>query len=183
VAWYDLKDHFKSCGNVVRADILEEASGRSKGCGLVEFALAEEAQLAITTLNDTELKGRTIFVREDREVASSPRNSGGNGGERSHGGNHGHGAGTSSGPAGSNIGLRVYVGNLAWDVSWPQLKDHFKSAGVVAHADVPVGEDGRSRGYGIVEFKNAKDALYAIHTLNGSTLGGRPIKLREYGDT
>ena len=68
VAWQDLKDHFKQCGSVVRADILEEPGGRSKGCGIVEFALAEEAQLAITTLNDTELKGRPIFVREDREA-------------------------------------------------------------------------------------------------------------------
>ena len=71
MAWYDLKDHFKSCGNVVRADILEEPRGRSKGCGLVEFALAEEAQRAIATLNDTELKGRAIFVREDREAATA----------------------------------------------------------------------------------------------------------------
>ena len=45
------------------------ANGRSKGCGLVEFATPEEAQNAIRTLHDSELDGRRIFCREDREVS------------------------------------------------------------------------------------------------------------------
>ena len=31
VKWQDLKDLFKSCGTVVRADVMEEPGGRSKG--------------------------------------------------------------------------------------------------------------------------------------------------------
>lgn len=54
---------------VVRADVMRDASGRSKGCGIVEYRTAVEAQTAINTLLDTELKGRLIFVREDREAA------------------------------------------------------------------------------------------------------------------
>lgn len=34
----------------------------------MEFSTPEEAQRAIAELNDTELMGRMIFVREDREV-------------------------------------------------------------------------------------------------------------------
>jgi hypothetical protein len=37
--------------------------GRSKGCGIVEFY---GARSRLSTLNDTELYGRQIFVREDR---------------------------------------------------------------------------------------------------------------------
>lgn len=48
---------------------MRDASGRSKGCGIVEYRTAMEAQTAINTLLDTELKGRLIFVREDREAA------------------------------------------------------------------------------------------------------------------
>lgn len=33
VKWQDLKDFFKPCGTVVRADVMEEPGGRSKGCG------------------------------------------------------------------------------------------------------------------------------------------------------
>jgi RNA recognition motif-containing protein len=40
--------------------------GRSKGCGIVEFEKAAEAQNAMATLHDSELKGRLMFVREDR---------------------------------------------------------------------------------------------------------------------
>ncbi|CAM9195112.1 unnamed protein product, partial [Sphacelaria rigidula] len=67
--WQDLKDHMRSAGEVVRADVMRDASGRSKGCGIVEYRTPMEAQTAITTLLDTELKGRLIFVREDREAA------------------------------------------------------------------------------------------------------------------
>ena len=37
---------------------------RVQGGGLVEFSNAADAANAIATLNDTELKGRLIFVRE-----------------------------------------------------------------------------------------------------------------------
>ncbi len=39
----------------------------AQGCGIVEFESPEEAAGAIQTLNHTELDGRQIFVREDRE--------------------------------------------------------------------------------------------------------------------
>jgi len=66
--WQDLKDHMRSVGEVMHADVLTGPDGRSKGCGLVEFSTPEEAQRAIAELNDTELMGRMIFVREDREA-------------------------------------------------------------------------------------------------------------------
>lgn len=47
--------------------VLEEASGRSKGCGLVEYSTREEAQNAIEQLTNSKLGDRMIFVREDRE--------------------------------------------------------------------------------------------------------------------
>ena len=141
-AWYDLKDHFKSCGNVVRADIMEEHGGRSKGCGIVEFALAEEAQLAIATLNDTDLKGRPIFVREDRETSVTASGRGSAQTRRSaqslaselkgrpFGREDREASSSTSGlPGGSGRGgdsRRLYVGNLAFDCAWYDLKDLFK---------------------------------------------------------
>jgi len=52
---------------VVHADVLMGADGRSKGCGIVEFGDVDSAQRACAMLNDSELMGRQIFVREDRE--------------------------------------------------------------------------------------------------------------------
>ena len=38
--------------------------GRSKGCGIVEFEEAADAARAIAELNDTDMNGRLIMVRE-----------------------------------------------------------------------------------------------------------------------
>ena len=48
----------KQAGNVVRAEVMEEPNGRSKGCGLVVFSTIAEAQEAINHLNNSELDGR-----------------------------------------------------------------------------------------------------------------------------
>ena len=48
---------------------------------------------------------------------------------------------------------RCYVGNLAWETGWQDLKDLFRSAGRVVHADVMMEDGGRSKGWGIVEFE------------------------------
>ncbi|CAE8618290.1 unnamed protein product, partial [Polarella glacialis] len=67
VSWQDLKDHMRTAGEVVFADIFEEQNGRSKGVAVVEYKTPEDAQAAISKLNDTNLGERLIFVREDRE--------------------------------------------------------------------------------------------------------------------
>ena len=52
---------------MVHADVLEDSDKRSKGCGIVEYDSPHGAMRAISELNNTDLKGRLIFVREDRE--------------------------------------------------------------------------------------------------------------------
>lgn len=42
-------------------------------------------------------------------------------------------------------GNRIYVGNLAWNVEWQELKDYMRSVGKVVHADVLQDADGRSK--------------------------------------
>lgn len=66
--WQDLKDHMRAAGNVKFVDLFQEPGGRSKGCAVVEYETPKEAHSAIRDLHDTELLGRLIFVREDREV-------------------------------------------------------------------------------------------------------------------
>ena len=62
-SWRGLKDHCKQAGTVVYSDVQKEPStGRSKGCGTVEFSTAMEAAMAIQMLHDSELDGRRISV-------------------------------------------------------------------------------------------------------------------------
>jgi RNA recognition motif-containing protein len=77
-------------------------------------------------------------------------------------------------PAGGPVrgaGNRVYVGNLPWQVSWQDLKDHFRQAGEPVYTTVFLDEDGRSKGCGIVEYATKEEAQKAIQTLNDTTIG------------
>mmetsp|Transcript_4109 Transcript_4109/g.13289 ORF Transcript_4109/g.13289 Transcript_4109/m.13289 type:complete len:299 (-) Transcript_4109:642-1538(-) len=160
-SWQSLKDHFRQAGEVVHADVMQH-DGRSKGCGIVAFATAQEAANAIATLGETELDGRTIFVREDREAAPPTAGSGG----RAR-------AGTVQ-----TSGCQVYVGNLPYTTSWKELKDHFKVAGNVTHADVAQDGGGKSRGFGTVLFGSTREAAKAIQIFNESEFHGRTIEVR-----
>ncbi|KAI0628597.1 RNA-binding domain-containing protein [Trametes polyzona] len=64
--WQDLKDLFRSAGNIIRADINIGLDGRPKGSGTVIFETAKDAQQAISMYNGFDWYGRTLEVREDR---------------------------------------------------------------------------------------------------------------------
>lgn len=61
--WKDLKDLFKKCGDVKRADVFKKG-----GMGTVRMSTAEEATKAIETLNGTDVKGSSIEVRLDKKA-------------------------------------------------------------------------------------------------------------------
>jgi RNA recognition motif-containing protein len=172
VTGQDLKDHANEAGlDVKLANIMTAPDGRSKGCGIIEFQSAADAQQAVLTLNDTELRGRQIFVREDREeqrsgISGSTTPTGRQQSSREH-----------------SKSRRVYVGNLSWDVAWQDLKDHMREAGEVSHAEIIRDLNGRSKGCGIVEFASEEDAQSAITTLTDSELKGRMIFVREDRET
>lgn len=170
VTWTDLKDHMRLAGDVKWADVICEHNGRSKGCGIVEFEIEEGAKQAIETLTHTELKGRMIFVREDREGSGS----------EGRGGHRPRRIGTASSNPNHTSKNSVYVWNLSYDVSWQDLKDHMRKAGNVDQATILTGNDGStSIGCGIVVYQSARDAARAIRELQESDLKGRPVRLRE----
>ena len=75
---------------------------------------------------------------------------------------------------------RLYVHNLAWRVSWQDLKDHFREAGEVVRAEIfTEGPGGRSKGCGIVEMRTVDEAANAIEMLNDTDLNGRNSLIRE----
>jgi RNA recognition motif-containing protein len=69
--WQDMKDMFKECGSVDRADVFMDHQGRSKGCGIVVFQYEDDAQAAIEKFNGTEIFGRRIDVRLDQRTERS----------------------------------------------------------------------------------------------------------------
>ena len=51
---------------------------------------------------------------------------------------------------------------LPYRVRWQDLKDLFRKAGTVLRADVSLGPDNRSRGYGTVLLATSEDAARAV---------------------
>ena len=62
-----LLEAFQQFGEVSSAKIImDRETQRSKGFGFVEMPHEEEAEQAIMALNETDLDGRTIIVKEAR---------------------------------------------------------------------------------------------------------------------
>ncbi len=79
----DLETYFEPHGEIVSAKvIIDRFTGNSKGYGFVEMKNDDEALSAIEALNETELKGSTIVVKESQPKPQS------HGHSRRHGSQH-----------------------------------------------------------------------------------------------
>ncbi len=87
----DLEKIFSEYGEVSSVKIIfDKVTQNSKGYGFVEMPNSEEAEKAISTLNDTELDGKQIVVKEANAREERPRrDSRGGGGFQSRGGGGG----------------------------------------------------------------------------------------------
>jgi len=98
----DLLNLFSAHGEVSSAKvIMDRETGNSKGFGFVEMPNDEEANAAIAALNETELDGKSIVVKEANPQQERPRrdfNRGGGGGyNRGGGGGYNRGGGGGGG--------------------------------------------------------------------------------------
>ncbi len=85
----DLQDLFTRAGTVETVKVMRDmATGRARGFAFVEMSTDDEAQKAITELNDYQLGGRGLTVNEARP---KPERSGGFGGGGGYGDNGGNG--------------------------------------------------------------------------------------------
>src|SRR5882724_11554381 len=78
------------------------------------------------------------------------------------------------------MATKLYVGNLSFQTTSDELKDHFAQAGTVESASVIEDRDtGRSRGFGFVEMATSEEAAAAIEQFNGKDFGGRNLTVNE----
>ncbi|GAC94080.1 hypothetical protein PHSY_001649 [Pseudozyma hubeiensis SY62] len=80
-------------------------------------------------------------------------------------------------PTTSYAGRVLFVGNLPFHCQWQDLKDLFRAAGSIQRADVAIGPDGRSRGFGTVLFSSQEDAQNAVRLYHGYEYSGRTLKV------
>lgn len=168
VHWRDLRKTFGECGQVSFADIIREGKGESIRWGVVEYATADEARKAITTMNGAELNGSRLLVREDREGPDPKVVAWKQLQKRS----------------GKSSGLQVMVFGIPYSYDAEQLKSLFADINGIEQASIVTGYDGHSKGFGIVRFTSAEGVKCAIakrdelHQQLESSLDGRKLIVR-----
>jgi cold-inducible RNA-binding protein len=76
--------------------------------------------------------------------------------------------------------MKLYVGNLAYDVTEDELAAEFGAYGKVESVAIPSDKlSGRPRGFAFVEMGSKAEAEAAITGLNGKTLKDRTIVVNE----
>lgn len=78
------------------------------------------------------------------------------------------------------MGIKLYVGNLSFNVQSNELNEFFSQFGTVASAKVITDrETGRSKGFGFVEMDDENEGRNAIEQGNGQEFNGRNVKITE----
>src|SRR5438128_8685829 len=78
------------------------------------------------------------------------------------------------------MAVRLFIGNLPYDVTEAELRAHFAAVGPLASLALPIDRDtGRPRGFAFIEFRERADAEEAIRQLNNQAFKGRPLAVSE----
>ncbi|KAG0648948.1 RNA-binding rsd1 [Hyphodiscus hymeniophilus] len=157
----ELIGFFEKVGPVKEAQIVKDrVSGRSKGVGYVEFKNEESVPAAIQ-LTGQKLLGIPIIAQlTEAEKNRQVRNP----------------EATGSNP--NQIPFhRLYVGNIHFSITESDLQNVFEPFGELEFVQLQKEEQGRSRGYGFVQFRDPNQAREALEKMNGFDLAGRPIRV------
>ncbi len=74
--------------------------------------------------------------------------------------------------------MKIYVGNLSYDVTEEELRQEFQAFGGVESVDIITDKySGRPRGFGFVEMPTVSEGQAAITALNGKTLKDRTLNV------
>ena len=74
--------------------------------------------------------------------------------------------------------MKIYVGNLSFEVTEEELRQEFEAFGEVTSVDIITDKySGRPRGFGFVEMGSVSEGQAAITGLNGKTLKERTLNV------
>ncbi|XP_072965410.1 28 kDa ribonucleoprotein, chloroplastic-like [Typha angustifolia] len=148
---------FEQAGVVEVAEVIyNRETDQSRGFGFVTMSTVEEAEKAVEMFHRYDTNGRLLTVNK-----AAPR-----------------GARVERTSQESIPSLRIYVGNLPWQVDDARLEQVFSEHGKVVDARVVYDrETGRSRGFGFVTMATQSELDDAIAALDGQSLDGRALRV------
>ncbi|VEU19474.1 DEKNAAC100631 [Brettanomyces naardenensis] len=148
-----LYDTFSAFGRILSCKIATDENGNSKGFGFVHYEDSESARAAIENVNGMLLNDLEVYValhvpKKDRQSKME---------ELVH-----------------NF-TNVYVKNYNTEWTEPQLRAEFEKYGPITSVYMARDNEGKSRGFGFVNFENHEDAFNAVEALNGKDIDGRTL--------
>jgi len=161
-------------GKVVEVSLpRDRATGKIRGFGFVTFATADEASAARDSLDGSFQAGRSISVRP---FSSEPPKRGERM-ERGPGMESGGPRSDAPGPPQPSEDRTLYVGNLPYDATQQEVSTLLTDNGVgpIVRIHLPVGPDGRMRGFGFVTLATAESANHAATALRDVQVRGRRL--------
>jgi polyadenylate-binding protein len=147
-----LYDTFSAFGNILSCKVATDENG-SRGYGFVHYDSDEAAEKAIKSVNGMLLNDKKVFVglhipRRERESKAEEF--------KKHFTN-------------------IFVKNLPESVDQEQFEKMFGEFGPVTSAALTTDEDGKSKGFGFVNYENHESASKAVETMNEKEIDGKNI--------
>ncbi|KAF7440356.1 Protein phosphatase PP2A regulatory subunit B [Pleurotus ostreatus] len=148
-----LHDTFAAFGNVLSCKVATDDQGRSKGYGFVHYETAEAAESAIKAVNGMLLNDKKVYVgyhisRKERQSKMDEMRA---------------------------QFTNLYVKNLDPEVTQEEFEALFNQYGSVTSAIVQVDEEGRSKGFGFVNYESHEEAQRAVDGLNDKEINGKKL--------
>ncbi|XP_052183324.1 uncharacterized protein LOC127795587 isoform X2 [Diospyros lotus] len=148
----DLVEAFRPVGPLASVRLCrDQISRRSLGYGYVNFFSPSDACKALTSLNHTELKGKTMRIMWCQRDPIARKTGIGN----------------------------LFVKNLAPSITSALLQEIFGRFGCILSCKV-AEEHGKSKGFGFVQFKSENSAMAALRSLHGTMLEGKELYVSKF---
>lgn len=148
-----LHDTFINFGNILSCKIAMDEHGASRGYGFIHFEKAENAKEAIKSVNGMLLNDKKVFVglhvpkRERQSKYNTMK---------------------------TNF-TNIFVKNIEPGVTDEQFDDLFSRYGKITSATIARDDEGKSHGFGFVNYETHEHAEAAVEALNESELHGQQI--------
>lgn len=130
-----LYDTFSLFGNILSCKVVTDREGNSQGYGFVHFETLKAAQEAIRKINGMHIAGKEVYVGHFQKRSERP---------------------------GASEWTNLYVKNVPkhWDDM--RLEKYFAEVGPVSSCVIMKDAEGKSKGFGFVDYAEHKDAVAAI---------------------
>ncbi|KAI1333871.1 polyadenylate binding protein [Xylariaceae sp. FL0016] len=148
-----LHDTFAAFGNILSCKVAQDENGNSKGYGFVHYETDEAASQAIKHVNGMLLNEKKVYV--GHHIAKKDRQS-------------------KFEEMKANF-TNVYVKNISTDATDDEFRELFEKFGDVTSSSLARDNEGKSRGFGFVNFTTHECAAKAVDDLNGKDWHGQDL--------